>query len=61
LLGVYRAVAGIDGQNLADRVFPQSKDAFPGKSQVVGMFLAEKPPFAVLLYGVGCRDKAKRA
>jgi hypothetical protein len=51
----------MDGQNLTDRVFPEGKDMFPGKSQVVGMFLLKQPPLAVLLNCESCRGKAKNA
>jgi hypothetical protein len=40
------------------RVFPEGKDMFPHKGQVIGVFLAVKPPLAVLLNGKSCRNKA---
>jgi hypothetical protein len=44
---------GMDRQDFPYRVFPEGEDMLPGKSEVVGMFFSEKPPFAVLLYGEG--------
>jgi hypothetical protein len=51
----------MDCQNLTNRIFPQGKDVFAGKGQVIGVFPPYKPPFAVLLYGVGGGDKAETA
>jgi hypothetical protein len=46
-------------QYLPYRVFPEGNDRFPGKGKVIGVFPAQKPPFAVLLNGVSRRDKAE--
>jgi hypothetical protein len=45
--------SGIDGQHPPYRVFPQGKDMFPVKSEVIGVFLPEETPLAVLLYAIG--------
>jgi hypothetical protein len=50
--------SGVYGQNLPYRIFPQGKDVLPCKGQVIGVFPPYKPPFAVLLDGVGGSDKA---
>jgi hypothetical protein len=52
---------GIDCQNFPYRVFPETKDVFPRKGEVIGVFPPYKLPFAVLLNGKSSRDKAKTA
>jgi hypothetical protein len=52
---------GMDNQHPPNRIFPQGKDVFAGKGQVIGMFPPYKPPFAVLLYGIGSSYQAKSA
>jgi hypothetical protein len=44
-------------QNLPYRVFPEVKNVLSCKGQVIGVFLADQPPLAVLLNAVSSRDK----
>jgi hypothetical protein len=52
---------GVYGQNLTNRIFPQGKNVFLRKSQIIDMFLPAETPFAVLLYGIGSGYKATPA
>jgi hypothetical protein len=51
----------MNGQYPPYRIFTESKDMFPGKGQIIGVFPPYNPPFAVLLYGIGGGDKAETA
>jgi hypothetical protein len=52
---------GIYRQDLSYRVFPEAKDVFPRKGQIIRVFPPYKPPLAVLLNGISSRDKTKTA
>jgi hypothetical protein len=49
--------SGMNGQNLPHGIFTEDKNMFPRKSQVIGVFLVDQPPFAILLNGIGGGDK----